>query len=594
MKKKKIMALLMAMSVAAVSPSMFTSPMVAYASGSSEQNNTNPSGTQLQETTGDLDSNEGTIVTNATGNTITANEGKVTLNLGTIKTNEGTIIVNRGSGTVETNSGTGIIDELLETQDPYSLTEGGIYENSAGANVTTNKGDLYVNFGIVESNSGKIYTTGDSGAEVVTNEKDGTVVTNNCLIDNNKGTVTTNNHWIYTNSGTVTTNNSIINTNSGTVEDNFGTISESIDGTVKRNEVEGKVYITLEADTDQTDDAQNDKTDTQTIDELVKKIVEENLGTVYVLNSDSKLNTTYYGVSMNNDSAEGGLYLDSVAQDGTYTYKLPDGYGVDGKVLLKVEGGNYSITDDDASWESKMVQDGDDYYYVISEGDKITITGIVQFKGKWYKISTPQPDGSVTVEEITAEEAAEEISAEKAAEESSSSTSTAKPVKKFMSGSMAGINSWNDVATAIVNNTAAAALTDDVKLFKLELSSDNLVIPTDVVNSLSTSNLDGLHFFIGNSDAITFVKSAELVSYVATDFTHTDTENDVMKVMDFTTPQEIGTTVLLSTKVPVNNAPVVVWKYVNGQYELIGQYESTDTGNVAFPITATGKYALTY
>ena len=592
MKKKKIMALLMAMSIAAVSPSMFTSPMIVHAgggdgsSGSGDSSGTTgstiPEGTTQTYNYEKVDANDGTITYNynevTTNNgtikfndgkaTVTTNNGTITNNVGNaaVTTNNGTITNNDSAATVTTNSNDGTIGQNYGT---IVDNDGTVKRNNSGATVTNNNGTI-------ESNNG--------GATVTTNcdtivENYGTVETNtnDGVIEKNKGTVKMNSGTVTSNLGTGTIQN-----NDGTVESNYGTIEWS-NGIVERNDVTGTVTVSASTKDNDVD-----------IETQVKEKVLENLGTVIVkdaTNTDNEL-TRYFGVSMNNDSAEESLYLDSVEQKKTYTYKLLDGYSADGDVLLKADG-NYSLSEL-TDWDTRLTIVDGDKYYVIKEGDQILITGVVQFQGKWYKVTVPAPggDSEVTVEEVTVEEVTQEE-----ASGTSGSSSVVAPVKRFISNNMnnnMNFNNWSEVATVINNDTAVTAITDDVKLFKLELASNNLVIPADVVNDLSTSKLAGLHFFIGNSDAITFVKSAEPVSYVATDFAHTDTENDVMKIIDFTKSQEIGTTVLLSTKVPVNNAPVVVWKYVNGQYELIGQYESTDTGNVAFPITATGKYALTY
>ncbi len=525
MKKKKIMALLVAMSVAAALPSVFADPMVVYASanGSNKDNQ---------------DSNYTPSV--AEGSTVEKNTGRVGTNYGEIVDNQGTVDYNyENSGKIESNNGT--VDFNGGT---VGINNGTVAANHIWGEVTTN-----ANNGTVTNNQGKVST---NNGTVTTNATEGTVETNNGTVTNNIGKVSTNN-------GTVTTNNQTVETNDGTVETNYGVV-ETNNGTVKINEVTGLVRMKFDGTSDEA-----------TIAAKVKSAVEKNLGMVDVQLDGQDVSQVYYGVSFTGNSEDSALYLDSIKKGETYTFKLPSGYGVEGNVKLS--------KDNPFAWsDAEYVAESEGNYYIIKEGDKIIVNGIIQFEGKWYKISSSGSTGEVTVEEVTVEE-----------------VTSAAPARKFMSNNATlEINGWSDVESAMDTDSAVTAITSDVKLFKLELFSDDLAVPANVVNSFAASKLDGMHFFIGSGDAVTFVKSDTLGNYVATDFSHTDTENDKMKLIDFTAPQEIGTTVLLSTTVPVNNAPVAAWMLVDDHYELIGQYESTQTGNVAFPITATGKYALTY
>ena len=403
MKKKKIMALLMAMSIAAVSPSMFTSPMIVHA-GSGTGDTTD---SIIQENDKDLETNSDTI--NINNGSIGTNFGIIGTTNGSIDTNESQINLNKS--TVTTNKGI-----ITDNEGTVKNNEATVWTNNG--TVTTNKGDINDNNKTVKDNYGTIANNNDY---VMNNYAEGTVTTNNATVGGNEGTVVTNNGKISGNEGTVTTNSdaATIGTNSGTVTTNSGTIQfnggvvESNSGTIENNNENGTVVLNSGSVTITAN--RND------IETQVKNKVFENLGTVIVNDEETKLEMTrYFGISMINSTEEGTntLGLDSVEGKTTYTYKLRDGYSVDGDVLLKA-GGNYSLSTL-TDWSTRETTVGDETYYIIKDGDQIYITGVIQFQGKWYKVTIPESGGEVTVEEVT----------EAATEESSDSSSPAAVVSK--------------------------------------------------------------------------------------------------------------------------------------------------------------------
>ena len=221
--------------------------------------------------------------------------------------------------------------------------------------------------------------------------------------------------------------------------------------------------------------------------------------------------------------------------------------------------------------------------YIVPIGTQFKITGRLEFIGKWYEIL--QSSGAIV-----------EVVQDTSSNDDAPTQPT--PVVKDFTTNIGGveINSWEDVSTVMTTkaDTIITEPNSDVKLFKLELSKKQLTIPTSVVSNVATSKVDGLHCFIGDGDAITFIDNGTLGNYVPTDFTHSDRTTDDMKFINFAKPQAIGATVLLSTRVPVKNAPVAIWMLVNGTYELVGFDVSNETGNIAFPISSTGQFVLTY
>lgn len=530
MKKKKVIALLLSAAVIAAVPAPLANNMVVLA----EDLETNTG--SLEENTGTINNNSGTITENKAEGTVVENTGTITTNSGTITTNSGTVTENKA---VEDKQGSGII--------------------------TTNKNKVETNNGFITENA--------TGA---------TVKTNNVNIDTNRGTVEDNSDgYIKDNYGTVKENTGIIFNNYGTVEDNKKIVAENrAEGTVIFNnpynsnvgENYGKVIINIDVD------------DPEFIEHASEWVVGQNYNQVdvnYTLNQEKKTDT-FYGVSgYNGKEAEEylRLVLGSIKKDEIFTLSIPAAndyyeYGVDGVIKLSKDNKTLEYLGD----KDSLQKDGD--YYIVPLGARFKVTGSAEFIANWYR-KLIKKGVSVVVDEAISNVVAPE-----------------KPAPQMSSSSVPGveINNWDDVSNVISTKADAIAAepNSDTKLLKLELRKEQMEIPKTVVSDLATSSVDGLHCFIGNGTAITFVDNGTLDNYIPTDFTHTDKETDTMKFIDFTAPQEIGATVFLSTRVPVKNAPVAIWMLVDGQYKLVGSFITNELGNVAFPISSTGNFVITY
>lgn len=529
MKRKKVMALLLAATVIATVPTSLTSNMVVLAATASSTNTGN-----LQSNSSDIN-NSGTIDVNESSGTVVENTGTITTNKGTVEENKA----------VENNQQSGII--------------------------TTNEGKVDTNDGFIHDN------------------KD-TVVTNNINITTNEGMVNTNNGAIQTNgvmgspgSGTVNKNTGSIFDNYGIVSENTGIVSENRDGgEVKMTAEEGRVgenYGTVKI-------TGVDEEDSQSIIDTIHEKIECNYGTVEV--STSTQTQKYYGLSGYNGKVEDEYYileLDTVKEGDTFTLSIPVDrynyyqYGVTGDIILKQSYLN-SALEYNGSVQLVTNSDGD---YIIPLGSTFTVKGCAKFIAAWYR-EVIQNKGIVTDEMIDV------------IEDTLAPVST--PKQQMTSSSVPGvaINNWNDVSSVIATKADAIQPepNSNTKLLKLELKQGQMEIPKTVVSDLASSSVDGLHCFIGGGDAITFVDNGTLDGYVPTDFSHKTTLTNNLKFIDFTSQQAIGATVLMSTRVPAINKPVAVWMLVDGQYQLVGQFVTNETGNVAFPISSTGNFVITF
>lgn len=131
-------------------------------------------------------------------------------------------------------------------------------------------------------------------------------------------------------------------------------------------------------------------------------------------------------------------------------------------------------------------------------------------------------------------------------------------------------------------------------LLHVDASGFDKTIPAATVKAVSTSALRGLHVFIGNSDAVTFLAKSKLSGYKETSFEHKDTVTEHSRTIDFTNKQALGTGVVFHTTVPVKNGEVTVYKVdANGRTRIV-KTVSNAGGQVCFPITETATYVLEY
>ena len=131
-------------------------------------------------------------------------------------------------------------------------------------------------------------------------------------------------------------------------------------------------------------------------------------------------------------------------------------------------------------------------------------------------------------------------------------------------------------------------------LLHVDASGFDKTIPAATVKAVSTSALRGLHVFIGNSDAVTFLAKSKLSGYKEINFEHKDTVTEHSRTIDFTNKQALGTGVVFHTTVPAKNGEVTVYKVdANGRTRIV-KTVSNAGGQVCFPITETATYVLEY
>ena len=117
----------------------------------------------------------------------------------------------------------------------------------------------------------------------------------------------------------------------------------------------------------------------------------------------------------------------------------------------------------------------------------------------------------------------------------------------------------------------------------VDASGFNKTIPDATVKEVSSSALRGLHVFIGDGDAITFLAKNDLSDYKETNFEHKDTITDHARTIDFTYKQELGATVVFHTTVPAKLSEVTVYKVDTDNKKIrIVKTTSNANGQVCF------------
>lgn len=140
--------------------------------------------------------------------------------------------------------------------------------------------------------------------------------------------------------------------------------------------------------------------------------------------------------------------------------------------------------------------------------------------------------------------------------DSSSDSGASAPEPVLTTTNVAGeqITGWDAITKVISTQTKdkqqnVSGANQD--LLHVDASGFDKTIPAATVKAVSTSALRGLHVFISNSDAVTFLAKSKLSGYKETNFEHKDTVTEHSRTIDFTNKQALGTNVVFHTTVPV-------------------------------------------
>ncbi len=184
------------------------------------------------------------------------------------------------------------------------------------------------------------------------------------------------------------------------------------------------------------------------------------------------------------------------------------------------------------------------------------------------------------------------------AKPTTSAPATPAPVLKTTNVAGEQISGWDAIAKAISTQTKdeqESVSGSNQDILHVDASSTDKIIPAATVKEISSSALRGLHVFIGDSDAVTFLAKNDFSGYKETNFEHKDTITEHSRTIDFTNKQDLGATVVFHTTVPVSLGEVTIYKVdADNNKTLIGKVISNANGQVCFEITETATYVLEY
>ena len=178
-----------------------------------------------------------------------------------------------------------------------------------------------------------------------------------------------------------------------------------------------------------------------------------------------------------------------------------------------------------------------------------------------------------------------------------SALATPAPVLKTTNVAGEQISGWDAIAKAISTQTKdeqESVSGSNQDILHVDASSTDKIIPAATVKEISASALRGLHVFIGDSDAVTFLAKNDFSGYKETNFEHKDTITEHSRTIDFTHKQDLGATVVFHTTVPVSLGEVTIYKVDADNKILVGKVISNANGQVCFEITETAMYVLEY
>lgn len=173
------------------------------------------------------------------------------------------------------------------------------------------------------------------------------------------------------------------------------------------------------------------------------------------------------------------------------------------------------------------------------------------------------------------------------------------PVTEIKAVSVGGysLNSWDSIAAAATKISAQdvkKANSSKEALLQVDISSSsNKEIPKDVVQLIKKSNLDGLHVFVGEGDAVTFVKDENYSKYNGMSFSHKDTVTANSRTIDFVNKGNLNAKVVFHT-VAAPSKTVELYKVVKGKEVKIGTLVTTKEGRICFEISELATYILKY
>ena len=153
------------------------------------------------------------------------------------------------------------------------------------------------------------------------------------------------------------------------------------------------------------------------------------------------------------------------------------------------------------------------------------------------------------------------------------------------------IDTWEDLNTLIASSSA----TDVPKLTQIVVGNKDTSLPASTFKALSESNSTGLHLFLGESTALTFVNDKKLKKQQEVNLACTTTKSDNAVKIAFTNKTKLKATVIIHSAVPATAKDVELYKIsAKGKKKLVDKLTPNVYGNVCCKIKELGTYRIEY
>lgn len=171
------------------------------------------------------------------------------------------------------------------------------------------------------------------------------------------------------------------------------------------------------------------------------------------------------------------------------------------------------------------------------------------------------------------------------------------PAMKTVNVNGETLNTWEEIAVSIPEVTSdkleKSGNSDDALLQVNIVSKEDKTIPANAVQALDKSSIDGLHVFIGESDAITFLNNSDYSDYPGKSFNHNDTTTESSRTIDFADKGLLNSSVVFHTLISPKKV-ASIYKIVDGNETFMGTVESNEVGAICFAIDELATYILRY
>ncbi len=174
----------------------------------------------------------------------------------------------------------------------------------------------------------------------------------------------------------------------------------------------------------------------------------------------------------------------------------------------------------------------------------------------------------------------------------SPSSGSEKPLPS-LSDSVGGVSvtNWTEFNNVVTSNPASV----NKSLVELTLNYQTAVIPADVFKNVSNTKAIGIHLFVGDGCALTFLNGGKIADQSQIDLSCTTSESTGLKAVKFNSYSSLTAPVIYHNIVPAGTKSVrVYFTGSDGARTLISTQSPTAAGRFCFPITKLGLYEMEY